>query len=195
MSDSDPEASKDVEETNAGVKKKGNWKEISEFGEKVEEAMSESADQESLERFDSWRPKVEESERDVKKKTVDEAVIAEKRLEEESNGVTEDLKQASGKMAKAGKKAANKQSPEKEIMGASEDVAKPLYSKIAKFLRQIESKVYSWFALRFNPYYLDTEDFSVDMKHRKNGEFEMGVSVPEEETRKELKDNFRQEDN
>lgn len=190
MSENKSNQDETVEETNAGIKKKGNWKEISEFGEEVEEAISESADQESIERFDSWRPKVEESERDVKKKTVDEAVIPENKLEKETEGVAKDLKQASGKVAEASKKAAKKQNPEKEIVEASEEVAKPFYSKIAKFFRKIESKVYSWFALRFNPYYLDTEDFSVDMKHRKNGEFEMDVAVPEEETRKELKDNF-----
>jgi len=190
---SESENKKDIEETNAGVKKKGNWKEISEFGEEVEDAIDGSADNESLERFGNWRPKVEESEKDVKQKTVDEAVLGERHLEEQSEGVAKDLKNASGKMAEAGKKAVKKETPETEIVEASEDIAKPFYSNIARFIRTIESKVYSWFALRFNPYYFDTEDLSVDMKHRKNGEFEMDVSVPEEETRKELKDNLRQD--
>lgn len=193
MSDSESENKDDVKETNAGVKKKGNWKEISEFGEEVEEAISDSAQKESLERFDSWRPKVEESEKDVKKKTVDEAVIPENRMEKETEGITKDLKQASGKMAKASKKAAKQQNPEREIVEASEEAARPFYSKIAKFFREIESRVYSWFALRFNPYYLDTEDLAVDMKHRKNGEFEMDVSVSEEETREQLKQRFNSE--
>lgn len=193
MTEQESDAREDVEETNAGIKKKGNWKEISEFGEEVEEAIEDSAGDESVERFGEWRPKLEESEKDVKKKTVDEAVIPEKKLEEQSDGVTEDLKKASDKMAEAGKKAAKKENPGKEIAEASEDVAKPFYSNIARFFREIESRIYSWLALRFNPYYLDTEDFSVDMKYRKNGEFEMDVSVPEEETREELKQSFRQD--
>lgn len=184
---------KNIEETNSGIKKKGNWKEISEFGEEVEEAINDTAEEDSVKDFDEWRPKVEESERDVKKKTVDKAVIKEKKLEKESKGVAEDLKQASDKVAEAGKKAAKKESPEKEIVEASEDVAKPFYSGIVKFFRQFESKVYSWFALRFNPYYLDTEDISVDMKHRKAGEFEMDVAAPEEDVREELKKNFRED--
>lgn len=190
MSDSESKNDEKVEQTNAGIKKKGNWKEISEFGEEVEEVISDTAEEESIEKFDNWRPKVEESEQDIKKKTVEEAVIKENKLEKESKGVTRDLKQASGKVAEASKKAANKENPEKEIVEASEDVAKPFYSNIAKFFRKIEARVYSWFALRFNPYYLDTEDFSVDMKHRKNGEFEMDVAVPEEKTREKLKENF-----
>lgn len=193
MAESDSENNKNVEETNSGIKKKGNWKEISEFGKEVEEAISDSVQDESVERFDSWRPKVEESERDVKKKTVDEAVIPENKLEKETEGVAKDLKQASGKMAKASKKAAKQQNPEKEIFEASEEAARPFYSKIAKFFREIESRVYSWFALRFNPYYLDTEDFAVDMKHKRKGEFEMDVAVSEEETREQLKERFNQE--
>lgn len=190
---SESESNEKVKETNAGIKKKGNWKEISEFSEKVGEAISDSARQESLERFDDWRPKIEESERDIKQKTVNEAVIPENKLEKETEGVTKDLKQASGKVAKAGKKAARQESPEEEIVQASEEAARPFYSNIAKFFRRLEAKVYSWFALRFNPYYLDTEDFAVDMKHKKNGEFEMDVSVSEEETRKQLKERFRSE--
>lgn len=44
--------------------------------------------------------------------------------------------------------------------------------------------------LKFNPYYLDTDDFSVDMKSNGNGEYEMDVKVPDEETREELKKEF-----
>lgn len=182
-----------IEETNSGIKKKGNWKEISEFGEDVEKAMDKAAGEESVKKFDEWRPKVEESERDVKKKTVDKAVINENKLEKESDGVTRDLRQASGKMTEAGKKAAKRESPEKEIVDASEEVAKPFYSKLAKLFRTAENFIYSQIVLRFNPYYLDTEDFSADMKHRKNGEFEMDVNVPQEEPRQKLKKEFRED--
>ncbi len=183
----------DVEETNSGIKKKGNWEEISKFGEDVGEVMDEAADRESVEKFDEWRPKVEESERDVKKKTVDKAVINENKLEKESDGVAEDLRQASGKVTEAGKKAAKRENPEKEIVDASEEVAKPFYSKLAKIFRMAENIIYSQIVLRFNPYYLDTEDFSADIKHRKKGEFQMDVSVPEEEPRRKLKEEFRED--
>lgn len=123
--------SKDVEETNSGVKKKGNWKEIAKFGEKIERELNGS---DALDRFNSWRPKVEESEGDVKRKTVDEATLEEKKLED-SNGVKEDLKNASGKVAEAGKKAADKEMPDEEIVEASEEAAKPFYSRIVSALR------------------------------------------------------------
>jgi len=178
-----------VKKTNSGVKKKGDWKEIAEFSEEVEDVVKDSAEDSSVEKFNEWRPRVEESERDVKRKTVDEAVIQEKQLEKESNGV-KDLKEASEKATKAGKKAAKRENPESEIKDASKDAAKPFYSGLAKIFRKFENLVYSRIVLALNPYYLDTQDFSADIKHKRKGEFEMDVSAPKEEMRKDLKEGF-----
>ena len=52
-----------VKETNSGVKKEGDWQEIAEFSEEVEEVVENSADESSVEKFSNWRPRVEESER------------------------------------------------------------------------------------------------------------------------------------
>lgn len=180
----------DVEETNSGVKKKGDWKKIADFSEELEEALQDSADRKSVEKLAEWRPREHEAEGDIQKKTVDNAVIEENKLEEESKGVKEDLKEASKNAAEAGKKAAEKKNPEKEVAKASEEVAKPFYSKVAKAFRGFENFVYRNIILRFNPYYLDTDDFSVDMKSRGGGEYEMDVKVPDEETRKDLKKEF-----
>lgn len=179
-----------VKETNSGVKKKGNWKNIADFSEKVEQALEGSADSDAIEKLSNWRPRREEAEGDIQKKTVDTAVIDENKLEQESNGMKEDLKEASKNAAQAGKKAAEKKNPEKEVAKASEDVTRPFYSKIAQAFRNFENFVYRYVVLKFNPYYLDTDDFSVDMKSNGNGEYEMDVKVPDEETREELKKEF-----
>jgi hypothetical protein len=186
------EKERSVEETNSGVKKRGNWKEIAEFGEEVENVIEDSAVESPVEKFNEWRPRVEESERDVKRKTVDEAVLPEKEMEKDSNGV-KDLKEASGKAAEAGKKAAKAENPEQEIKDASKDAAKPFYSGIAKIFRKLEDLIYSKIVLKLNPYYLDTEDFSADIKHRRKGEFEMDVSAPKEDMRKDLKEGFEKD--
>lgn len=182
-----------LEETNSGVKKKGNWKEIAEFGEEIEKALDES-ESISTGKFEEWRPRVEESESDVKKKTVEQAVIPENKIEKESEGMKNDLKEASGQVAQARKKASEKEVPEDEIKKAGKSAAKPFYSKIASIIRHIEHMVYSWITLRFNPYYLDTEDVSVNMRERNPGEFEMDVAVVEEEKREKLKENLVEEE-
>ena len=182
-----------VEMTNSGLRKKGDWEEMAEFAEQVEQAVESNVGQKSLEKLSSWRPRKKEAEGDVERKTVENAVLEEKKLEKESNGVRKDFKDASRNAAKAGKKAAEKQNPEEEISEASRDLTRPLYSKLAKFLRRFEDIVYSSIILKFNPYYLDTEDFSVDMKSKGNGTYEMDIRVPGERTREKLKAKF--EDN
>lgn len=181
----------EVQETNSGIKKRGSWKKIADFSERVEDAFRDSVEERSVEELSEWRPKKEEAEGDIRKKTVESAVIDEKKLEEESKGVKKDLKQASKNAAEAGKKAAERKNPEDEVLRASEDAAKPFYSRIAKAFRRFEDMVYRNFILRFNPYYLDTEDFSVDMKSKGGGEYEMDVKVPDEETREDLKREFK----
>lgn len=180
----------DVEETNSGIKKSGSWKKIADFSEKVQDALEGSAKDKSVEKLSDWRPRREEAEGDIEEKTIDEAVIQENKLEEESEGVKEDLKKASKNAAEAGKKAAEKKNPEKEVAKASEEAARPFYSKMAKAFRNFEDFVYRNVLLRFNPYYLDTKDFSVDMKSKGGGEYEMDVKVPDEETREDLKEKF-----
>ncbi len=184
----------DVEETNSGVKKKGNWKEVAEFGEEVEEAMKETVDEESVEEFEEWRPKEEEAENDMKKKTIDKALLRKNRLEQESNGVAVDIRDAGEKIAEVSKKATEDESLEEEITEVSEDVARPFYSKMAQFFRKFESLVYKHVILRGKRYYLDTEDFSVDVKSRRDGNYEMDVNIPEEGSRETVKQKLEEEE-
>lgn len=184
---------KDIEETNSGVKKSGSWKEVAEFGEEVKEALEGSEmDDSSVEEFEDWRPKREEAENDMKKKTVEEALLQKQRMEEETEGVRKDLRTATEEVANAGKKAARKEAPEKEFIEASEKAARPFLSTVLKSFRKFEQLVYSTIILRGKRYYLDTEDFSVDMKSNR-GNYEMDVNVPEENPRRDLKETL--EDN
>lgn len=183
-----------MEETNSGIRKKGDWEDVAEFGEDLEEAMEQSdIDDSSVERFREWRPKREEAENDMKRKTVDEAVVEKQSIEEKDDGMQEGIKQASGKVAEAGKKAANGEGAEKDVVDASEDVAIPVVSKLVKFFRKFESIVYSRLSLRDDRYYLDTEDFSVDMKSS-DGEYEMDVSMPEKDSRHDINRELGRED-
>ncbi len=184
----------DVEETNSGVKKKGNWKEVAEFGEEVEEAMKEAVDDKSVEEFEEWRPKEEEAENDMKKKTIDKALLRKNRLEEESNGVALDIREAGEKIAEVSRKATDDESLEEEITEVSEDVARPFYSKMAQFFRRFESLVYKHVILRGKRYYFDTEDFSVDVKSRRDGNYEMDVSIPEEDSRERVKQKLEEDE-
>ncbi len=181
--------SEGFEETQSGFRKKGDWKEIAEFGEELEKAMEEAVDQASLKKFREWRPKKTEAENDMKKKTVEEAVVRKRKIEEETKGVRGDLKDAGGKVAEAGKNARKPSEAEKELKDASEEAARPFISDAVKLFRRFESLVYSKLSLRGNRYYLDTEEFSVDVKSHRS-EYEIDVNVPEEDPRRALKQNL-----
>ncbi|MFB6175146.1 MAG: DUF5828 family protein [Candidatus Nanohalobium sp.] len=179
-----------VEETKSGVRKKGDWDEISEFAEKAEKVMEDSeVEDESVERFGRWRPREGEDKKDVKEKTVEEAQLPENNLEKESKGVKEDIGEASEKAVEAGKKLKEGQNPGKDVKEASQGFVRPFYSKFAEKFRGFESFVYRNFMLRFNPYYFDSSDVSADISEGKNG-YEINLNVSEDDTRGKLKEEF-----
>lgn len=186
---------KKVEETNAGVKKEGEWEDIRKFAKDVEKALEESdVEDDSVERYKDWRPKKEDDEKKVKEKTVEAAAVDEKPLEKESEGVARDLEDASEKVVEIGQKVKEKQNPQREVKGASKDAVKPFYSGILKGFRRFEKLVYSAIILRFNSYYFDTKDFSVDVEEKKKGEYRMNVNVSEEEKRDEITRNIEEKE-
>lgn len=183
--------SENIQETNSGISKKGKWNEVARFAEKVEEEMSDSVDQKSVESFKRWRPKEDDEEKDMKRKTIESASLDKSEIEKDSDGVKEEFKDASENMYQAGKKAANRETPSEEIKGASESFAKPIVSEISKAFRKFENIVYSRFALRSERYYLDTEDLSVDLKTTRDGMYRMDVNANSDESRERLKEKFK----
>lgn len=177
----------DIKKTNSGVRKKGDLEDIAEFARDVEDVMrEENARDESIEKFDEWRPREDDDDRDIKRKTVKAASIPEKKLEKKSNGV-KDIADAGEKAVKAGKKLGKGEKPESEVKDASRKFLQPLYSLSAKATRKIEEKLYSDLMLKFNPYFFDTEDFSADLRSR-DEDYVIDVDVSDKNSRDKLKD-------
>lgn len=177
-----------VRETNSGVKKEGNWEDITDFAEQVEEVIENSdLDEDSVEEYRRWRPRKEEAENEVKKKTIEEASMKETRLEKESKGTIKDIEEAKEKAVEAGKKAGKRELPEKEIKDASKDLSRPFVSELFRVCRRIERFIYSRIMLRDKTYYFDTKDVSANMKSKK-GQYQMEINIPEKEPRNEVKD-------
>ncbi len=180
-------AEDDVELTNSGVKKRGNWDEITDFAEEVEEVVKESdIDENAVKEYEKWRPRKEEAENEVKKKTIEEASLRETRIEKESEGPVKDIEKGAEKAVEAGKKAGKKQIPEKELKDASVDFSRPLLSRLFRAFRRLEKFVYSNIMLRDHTYYFDTSDFSANMNSRK-GEYQMEINVPDKDSRRDIK--------
>jgi len=184
---------KEVRQTNSGVEKEGDWEEITQFAKDVEKAIEKSEIQEkSVEKYKEWRPREDEDTEQVKRKTVKQASMNKKKPEKESNG-SKDLLDASKKIAKAGKKVGKRKKPNNEIKDASKEVTNFFMSKTLSSMRKFEETVYSDMMLRLNPYFFDTEDFSVDMRSKRNGEYKLELNIPDEQCRTDVKNSFRED--
>lgn len=181
-----------VTHTNSGIEKEGEWDEITEFAEEVEEVMKDTSIQDkSLRRYRKWRPRTEEGFEELREKTVEHASIDLKKSEKKSDG-SKDLVKATKRVVEAGKKIGNNENPNRKLKDASEEVSNFVASKTIISVRKVEEAVYSDMMLRFNPFFFDTEDFSVDMRSHKDGVYRFGVNVPDEDSRRQLKDRFRE---
>lgn len=180
-----------VEETKSGVKKKGNWEDISNFAREAERVIEEGEiDDRSVEKFGRWRPREKEDKEDLKEKTVEEARLSENGFEKQSEGVKEDVGKASHRAVEASKKLKDGENPAEDVKEASEGFVRPFYSKFAEKFRELESFIYSNLMLRFNPYYFDSGGISADVAEERSGGYEMSVNVTEDDTRGKLKDEF-----
>lgn len=183
----------EVEETNSGVRKEGDIEEIAEFTREVEDVMKEEdIKDDSIEKFKEWRPREKDGKKDIERKTVEAATIPQKELEEKSKGV-KDIEEAGSETVRAGKKISQGKAPGDEVKDASKKFLRPIYSFSAKVTRNIEEKVYSNLMLKFNPYFFDTEDFSVDLRS-KNRDYIVEVDVTDKSSRDRLKDKMARED-
>ncbi|MFQ3308619.1 MAG: hypothetical protein ACI977_000862 [Candidatus Nanohaloarchaea archaeon] len=181
---------KEPRETNSGVKKKGDWDEIAEFAREVEDAVKDSdLDESEVKEYNEWRPREEETEQDIKKKTAEKAAI---KVPREDVSIVNETEKAGKELARAGEKAANFESPRNNFREGIRHFVGGIVMKSASYMRSVEQRMYRSFMLRFNPYFYDTQDLAVDMRSSKKGEYQMDVSVTKDEARENLKERFRE---
>jgi len=185
---------KGLEETNSGVKKKGDIEEVAEFARDIEEGLEEEVSEKSIEEFTKWRPREEDGEKDIERKTVKAASLKEKDVEKQSKGV-KDFSDASKKTVEAGKNALKPRKAGKELKKASKKFVRPIHSGSRKTARGLEENVYSRVMVKFNPYFFDAKEFSADLRADKDGKYSMEVSIPDKSQRNDLKESLsRRED-
>lgn len=179
--------SKKLEKTNSGVKKEGDLEDIAEFSEDVKDAMSDGdVKEDSVKDFDSWRPKKNDDEENIREKTVKNASMSEKKSEKQSEGLKKDFSKAGKAVKDAGKKIENGENPQSKLKKVPKRVFRPFNSISVKTMRNLEEKVYRSMT-RFNPYFFDADEFSADLKKSK-GSYVMDVNVPDEKHRNNLKE-------
>ncbi|MBS3781672.1 MAG: hypothetical protein KGY68_03575 [Candidatus Thermoplasmatota archaeon] len=238
------------ETTHSGIKIEGDWEEICGFARDLEDILKDSYEKDdsaedmddSIEDYNEWRPREEEDEKDISKKTVEEASINEKKVEKEFKGTDEELKSAGKKFKEGINGAANKgksaaaelkdasknivngkskisskdpdsiddiaesvdkktaerkekeKSATKELKDASKCINRLVGAKSIESLRKMEKAIYEQIMLKFNPYYFDTEHFSVNLEEKNNDHYLLTVNIPDDQLRETIKDGLEKED-
>jgi len=243
------------ETTHSGIKIEGDWEDICGFARDLEEILKESYEKEetlediddSIEDYNKWRPREEEDEKDISKKTAEEASMEEKNVERDFKGTDEELKSAGEKVKESingakekGKSAivelkddasksvnglvkseaeksqkestdeksedidkkvigssdentSEEKSPSTELKEASKCINRLVGSKSIKSLRKMEEAIYEQVMLKFNPYYFDTEHFSVNLEEKNDDHYLLTVNIPDEDLRRTIKEGLEEE--
>jgi len=177
----------EMEESVSGFKRRGNWVDIVEHGERITQALEEiaseaSVNEEALQEFEEWRPKSHERlDEDVSEKTADQASVEEGKGEKEGKDPDEDLQTAGEKLAESYE---NLDEPDEAVdkWGESIDyVARAADSAGRKAIRKVEDAVYQNVMTQMSPYYFDNELISANIHRVSSGDnpeyvFEVNVN-------------------
>ncbi|MFP4051435.1 MAG: DUF5828 family protein [Thermoplasmata archaeon] len=175
--------------TNSGIKYEGSWEEICDFSEGLEDVIKEGIhDSSEIKHFHEWRPREKDGKNDISHRTAEEASIKQKKIEREFKGTKEEITEAEQKFKESIDDVKHLHNPSRDIKDASKHIENLVEAKSVQSLRKMEEMIYEKLMLKFNPYYFDTEDFSINLNDEKNKDFTLIINIPDEEKRKKVKD-------
>ena len=181
----------EVEITNSGLRFEGDWERVCDFSKKLEDVMNDYIESKrELDDFDEWRPHENDSDEDMKEKTAEEAVVGEQKIEEGFEGAKEELGKAEEKMIDSIEDIKNGIDPSKDLKAALVELEKILGVESLRSIRKIEKTIYKKLMLKMNPYYFDTEDFSVNLDFEKDDLYCLKINMSEDDLREHVQDRF-----
>lgn len=186
---------KSLETTAMGIRCRGELEDVASFSEEVKNVLEEvDADEEDIEEFDYWKPEENDDENQIKDRTVKTTSIRERKIENDSEGIKNDLSRFKDKLESETEDShysdqKNSVYSPKKILSTYKKLFKPIASESLKLIRRMEEVIYSKVMLNFNPCYFDSKRFSVSLK-KDNGKFEINFNSPEKKYRRALKQRF-----
>ncbi|MFW5898226.1 MAG: DUF5828 family protein [Candidatus Saliniplasma sp.] len=182
---------KQIEQTNSGVRFQGDWHEVVLFSHVLAKFLEDNAThRETVDVYEKWMPQDGEEEKDIKKKTAAGACIKHKKVEEGFKGFKEELNDAEHKLADSVHDIVNGRSPTEDVGQAVKDIERLVAAESLKSLRKMERSIYNHIMLKFNPYYFDTEDFSVNLECKNKNRYALSINISTEELRNKVQKRF-----
>ncbi len=190
--------------TLSGMKSEGNWDEICDFARKLENILKTVSEEKekktikqiiseykiSIKRYHEWRPREEEDEKIISKRTAINASLKIQKVEKEFNGTTKELQIAGKKVKQTINIRKNKEKSTDELKDVSKCIYRILGAKSVSSIRKLETFIYEKIMLRFNPYYFDTEHFSVNLQRINNGKYRLTVNISNDTLRKMIRNSY-----
>ena len=162
-----------MEESISGFKRRGEWGDVVEHGERITSALREAgADDDAFDEWDEWRPKSHERlADDVSEKTAEQASVGEGEGEKAGKEPDEDLRTAGEKLSESYERA-----EEGDNEGAVERwqdslnyVARAADSAGRRAVRAVEDTVYQRVMTQLAPYYFDNDLVSANIQRTGRG--------------------------
>jgi hypothetical protein len=169
-----------MERTLSGVKKRGNWEEIVEFGEKVEASLSILLQENrikkysiELEDFRDWRPKIDDidQEKDVHKKTAKQASVSSPETESK-----EELSEAKDKFKEATQPENTDESVSTNLKESLTHAKNATENGVKKQVQSVEEFVYENVMVQVSPTYFDNQLISASFQ-KSGDEFVFEVNI------------------
>ena len=183
-----------VKKINSGVKISGDWEDICDYSRKLELVIEKySKDKKSIEDFNGWRPRERETEKEVAEKTAEKACMNEKQVEKDFNGTDEELEEAGENIKKSVDDLSNGCNPGKGIKDASKNIGKVIGAKSIRSIRKMEKGIYERIMLKFNPFYFDTEEFSINFEDKNGDGYVLTLNITDETLRKKIINSLKDE--
>ncbi|MDY7081866.1 MAG: DUF5828 family protein [Halobacteria archaeon] len=151
----------DVEEDAFGYSLKGSWDEIVDFGETITQAFRDEKEleDETVDRWNEWRPRRHEENEEMREKTIEEAKI------DEGEDATEMADEAAEHLSETTKKTTEGEIEEaaENATESAKSAGKAVEGASRSVWRGIEDKVYRTITMT-NPLYFDTKEFNVSLE-------------------------------
>ncbi len=177
-----------VETTNSGVRAEGSWNEICQFLKDFESTTEDLEDGKTVDDLNYWRPREDEEDEEVVKKTAEKASMNKRTVEENCQGAKKDLKDAEKDLANSVKGAKNGENPKEDLKDASRKIIRAISVESIKSLRKVEKMIYEKFMIKFNSCYFDTGKFSVNLKRKGNDLYSTKINIPDKNLREKTQE-------
>ncbi len=162
-----------IELTNSGVRLKGPWDQVCDFAKGFENVIKKTdMGEQTLSKYQYWRPRKNDSEDDIKRKTVEEAKINIKDVK--NSKIAKKVNEISG-------------SKDDIIKNTTSKAIKTIYFESVKCFIKMEEIVYGKLMLNFNPYFFDREEFSANLRVKDKNRCEFNINFNDDDLRNQVK--------